>query len=185
MESSYKADFRQPLPSQRSVSSEGSRRSKASQKSVGRYKRTEGGVDESLFSAPKSSERAASAPVTVQKTKKPSKIEMDSIVLTAADLDRIQRAAAPVGQYDDRDDSGKQELEAAKAKARERKQRMLAMEEQRRANQAKSDLEIEDEQRSKEIVGNAQHVREETLDAVKHMNSQVKESSKYYIENNI
>lgn len=179
MESSYKSDFRQPLASQRSVSSEGSRRSKASQKSVGRYRRTEGGVDESLFSAPKTGERAASAPKVIAKTKKPTKIEMDSIVLTAADLDRIQRAAAPVGQFDDHNDSGKHDMEAAKAKAQERKQRMLAMEEQRKANQQKSDLELEDDQRSKDIVGNAQHVREETMDAVKHMNSQVWPTSEH------
>ena len=173
MESSYKSDFRQPLASQRSVSSEGSRRSKASQKSVGRYKRTEGGVDESLFSASKTEkERGFSAPAAT-KDRKPAKVEMDSIVLTTSDLHRIRRAAAPVGQFDDSADTSKQELEAAKTKARERKQRMLAMEEQRRAKLEKTDLELEDEHRSKEVVSNAEHAREETLDAVKHMNSQV------------
>jgi hypothetical protein len=173
MESSYTSDFRQPLSSQRSISSEGSRRSKASQRSVGRYKRTEGGVDESLFSKQKNDGRGSSAPAAVAKERKPSKVEMDSIVLTASDLDRIKRAAAPAGQYDESNDTQKQELEAAKAKARERKQRMLAMEEQRKAKQEKTDLELEDEERSKAVVSNAQHAREETLDAVKHMNSQV------------
>jgi hypothetical protein len=176
MESSYKADYRQPLPSQRSVSSEGSRRSKASQKSVGRYRRTEGGVDESLFSASKTTEdkRGSSAPPPPStKNKKPPKVEMDSIVLTTTDLDRIRRAAAPGGQTDDQDEYNRQEREAALAKAKERKQRMLAMEAQRKARQEKSDLELEDEQRSSSVVANAQHVREETLDAVKHMNAQV------------
>ena len=50
---------------------------------------------------------------------------------------------------------------------------MLAMEEQRKAMQQKTDLELEDEERSKAVVSNAQHSREETMDAVKHMNSQV------------
>jgi hypothetical protein len=175
MESSYKADYRQPLPSQRSVSSEGSRRSKASQKSVGRYRRTEGGVDESLFSASKTEDKRGSSapPPPSTKAKKASKVEMDSTVLTTTDLDRIRRAAAPAGQNDNQDEYTRQEREAALERAKERKQRMLAMEAQRKARQEKSDLEIEDEQRSSSVVANAQHVREETLDAVKNMNSQV------------
>lgn len=99
---------------------------------------------------------------------------MDSIVLTTTDLDRIRRAAAPAGQNGEQDEYERQQREEALAKAQERKQRMIAMEAQRKARQEKSDLEIEDEQRSSSVVANAHHVREETLDAVKHMNSQVR-----------
>jgi hypothetical protein len=176
MESSYKADFKQPLSSHRSATSEGSGRSKtASQRSVGRYKRVQGGVDESLFGGEKSESRRSSTANRAKdvERKAPSKVEMDSIVLTSNDLDRIRRAAAPVDQQDGQDDFDRKAREAVQEKARERKQRMLAMEEQRKARQEKSDLEIEDHERSQNINSNAAHTREETLDPVKNMNSQV------------
>lgn len=173
MESSYKADYRQPLASQRSVSSGGSGRSKSTSKSVGRYRRSEGGVDESLFAVPKT-ERSASATRAEIIRKAPTKVEMDSIVLNASDVDRIRRAAAPIASGLE-DERLRQEREEAQAKARERKQRMLAMEAQRKAKQDKSDLDLEDENRSASINSNAEHVQDETLDPVKHMNSQVPE----------
>jgi hypothetical protein len=136
-----------------------------------------------LFSAAKTEDKRVSSapPPPSTKAKKHSKVEMDSIVLTTTDLDRIRRAAAPVGQNDGQDEYNRQEREAALAKAQERKQRMIAMEAQRKARQEKSDLEVEDEQRSSSVVANAQHVREETLDAVKHMNAQVRAHTPYLI----
>jgi hypothetical protein len=175
MESSYKADFKQPMQpmaSQRSISSVSSGRSKSSSKSMGRYRRSEGGVDETLFAVPKT-ERSASASRAELIRKAPSKVEMDSIVLNASDVDRIRRAAAPILGTGAEDERLRQEREEAQAKAKERKQRMLAMEAQRKAKQEKSDLDLEDEDRNASINSNAQHVYDETLDPVKHMNSQV------------
>eukprot|EP00292_Cryptomonas_paramecium_P033604 CAMPEP_0113680258 /NCGR_PEP_ID=MMETSP0038_2-20120614/11196_1 /TAXON_ID=2898 /ORGANISM="Cryptomonas paramecium" /LENGTH=510 /DNA_ID=CAMNT_0000598573 /DNA_START=67 /DNA_END=1599 /DNA_ORIENTATION=- /assembly_acc=CAM_ASM_000170 len=153
--------------------SAGSGRNKtASEKSVGKYKRSQGGVDESLFGGSKEEVRRQSSGGEIRRKPPVSKVEMDSTVLTNYDLDRIRRAAAPVG-HDAQTEEMRQQREAAMAKARERKQRMLAMEEQRKARQQKTDLEIEDEERGMAIKSNAEHVQEETLDAVKHMNSQM------------
>ena len=59
---------------------------------------------------------------------------------------------------------------AAQAKARERKEKMIAMEAKRKANLAKSDLEVEDEGKMSNLLENAERARDEQLDDVKKMN---------------
>ena len=150
-----------------------------SRKSAGsKYKKVAGGsnVDEGLFAAGASVGKAPTAmkkgDINALLTKKPAHVETDSIVLTGNDLNRLRNLATLV----DKSEIEKQRLEhesekaAAQKKARERKEKMLAMEAQRKANLAKSDLELEDDTKMANLLENAERARDEQLDDVKHMN---------------
>jgi hypothetical protein len=151
----------------------GSRKSSSS----GRYKKVaeSHNVDDTLFasSAKKlNSFTSKTKEASLLMTKKPTAIQTDSIVLTAAELERLQKLSTVVDRSDlqrQRDEADKQKM-AAQSKARERKEKMIAMEAVRKAKLAKSDLELEDESKSEHIVNNAERARDEQLDDVKHMN---------------
>jgi len=133
-------------------------------------------VDEGLFAAGASVGKAPTAmkkgDINALLTKKPAHVETDSIVLTGNDLNRLRNLATLV----DKSEIEKQRLEhesekaAAQKKARERKEKMLAMEAQRKANLAKSDLELEDDTKMANLLENAERARDEQIDDVKHMN---------------
>ena len=155
---------------QGSAASVGSRKSTARYKSVGA-----GGVDESLFGGGKGpAQTGGMSKAKLEKlvNEKPTHVETDSIVITGNELDRLRKLATVVNKADI--ERERQEAEAAKAaaqaKARERKEKMIAMEAKRKANLAKSDLEMEDESKMSNLLENAERARDEQLDDVKHMN---------------
>mmetsp|Transcript_33908 Transcript_33908/g.69989 ORF Transcript_33908/g.69989 Transcript_33908/m.69989 type:complete len:516 (+) Transcript_33908:130-1677(+) len=104
--------------------------------------------------------------------KKPTHVETDSIVISNNDLDRLRKLATVVDKSDleRQRQNAESEKAALQAKARERKEKMLAMEAKRKANLAKSDLEIEDQAKMSNLLENAERARDEQLDDVKHMN---------------
>jgi len=169
--------------SQRSVSSAGSGKSQAtaSSRSLGKYKRVggNGGVDESLFgptstdrSARPSEERVPRSQKSVRKLDKHEKVEMDSVVITQEEMERIRRAARAetLNQAESRRREEQEQRAAAQARAKERKEKMLAREATRKANLQKSDLEIEDEEQATMLNSNAEQAKLEQTDAVKQMN---------------
>lgn len=133
----------------------------------------QGGVDESLFGGGKQSQSNISKEkLDKLLNEKPTHVETDSVVVTGSELARLRKLATVVDKADV--ERQRQEAEAAKAaaqaKARERKEKMIAMEAKRKANLAKSDLEVEDEGKMSNLLENAERARDEQLDDVKHMN---------------
>ena len=158
-----------------SMSRQGSAASIGSRKSTGRYKTVgQGGVDDSLFGAKASQPGSTISKERLDKllNEKPAHVETDSIVISGNELDRLRKLATVVNKADV--ERQRQEAEkakqAAQAKARERKEKMIAMEAKRKANLAKSDLEVEDEGKMSNLLENAERARDEQLDDVKHMN---------------
>jgi len=142
---------------------------------VGRYKRVShaGGADESLFG----SQPAAGSRKVEQMLRQPpaqgDKVEFDSVVITTSDLQRLRMAASAEGPgaADRRALAAEQAMKAdGQARAKARKEKMLAMEATRKANLAKSDLELEDEQTMSILQEGAQRAKDEDLDPVKGMN---------------
>lgn len=145
---------------------------------MGRYKRVShtGGADESLFA----SQTAAVSNISrkaEQMLKQPpgqgDKVDFDSVVINTSDLQRLRMAASEGGSFG----SERRALEAeqatkaeGQARAKARKEKMLAMEAARKANLAKSDLEKEDEQTMSILQEGAQRAKDESLDPVKGMN---------------
>jgi hypothetical protein len=157
------------------MSRQGSAASIGSRKSTGRYKSMgQGGVDESLFGG-----KAMAKSSTISKERleqlvaeKPTHVETDSVVISGGELSRLRKLATVVNKADVERERREAEAakQAAQAKARERKEKMIAMEAKRKANLAKSDLEVEDEVKMSNLLENAERARDEQLDDVKHMN---------------
>jgi hypothetical protein len=104
--------------------------------------------------------------------KKPTNVETDSIVITTNDLTRLRTLATVVDKsaLEQQKQQEAKDKMALQAKARERKEKMVAMEVKRKANLVKSDLETEDETKSANLLENSERARDEQLDDVKHMN---------------
>jgi len=157
------------------MSRQGSAASVGSRKSTGRYKTVgQGGVDDSLFGGGAKTNESSISKAHLDKLlkEKPANVETDSIVITGNELSRLRKLATVVDRAEV--ERQRQEAEAQKAaqqaKARERKEKMIAMEAKRKANLAKSDLELEDEGKMSNLLENAERARDEQLDDVKHMN---------------
>uniref|UniRef100_A0A6U4MPD9 Cilia- and flagella-associated protein 45 n=1 Tax=Hemiselmis andersenii TaxID=464988 RepID=A0A6U4MPD9_HEMAN len=139
------------------------------------YKKVAAGatVDEGLFAAgTKVATAVKKDDLNTMLAKKPAHVETDSVVLTGGELSRLRNLATLVdrSELERQRQEQEQEKAAAQAKARERKEKMIAMEAQRKANLAKSDLELEDETKMANQLENAERARDEQLDHVKHMN---------------
>lgn len=157
------------------MSRQGSAASIGSRKSTGRYKTLgKGGVDDSLFGGGAKTNESTISRDKLDRllNEKPAHVETDSVVITGNELSRLRKLATVVDKAEV--ERQRQETEAHKAaqqaKARERKEKMIAMEAKRKANLAKSDLEIEDEGKMSNLLENAERARDEQLDDVKHMN---------------
>ena len=138
-----------------------------------------GGVDDSLFGNGSSKDAFARRESTMTKDelntligKKATQVETDSIVITNGDLMRLRQMATVVDRSDLQGHKKQAEVAriAQQAKARKRKEKMLAMEAKRKANLVKSDLELEDDTKSANLLENSELARDEQLDDVKHMN---------------
>eukprot|EP00960_Hanusia_phi_P041949 755234-Hanusia_phi.AAC.3 len=160
----------------RQPSRQGSTTSIGSRKSTGRYRSLgHGGADDSLFGKNGSQSHSSVKQISLSKiseSKKHAPVETDSIVITNSDLDRLRKLATVI----DRDEMEKKLQEEREqrlreqAKARERKEKMLAMEATRRATMPKGDLEVEDEMKNTLLLESAQNATDEERDVVKHMN---------------
>jgi hypothetical protein len=169
--------------SRSSAGSVKSKGSKASERSVGRYKKVSqaGGADESLFGAHGAkggSDSGSRGQKLEQMTRQaPSNVNFDSCAITAQELARLRMAADPGAVGKSADDRLRAENMAAKVQAQEkakaRKEKMLAMEATRKAKLPKTDLEQEDENAMSQLLGSAQQAKDESLDMVKSMNRQV------------
>merc|ERR1712216_204102 len=162
-----------------SVKSAGSAESKNSDRSLGRYKKAGGGgADESLFGGQPAAVGSAAPSRKVEQMRKgpPSKVEYDSVVITAQDLARLRIVSDTSGALTTEQRERAAEMEAkaaAQATAKERRDRMIAMEAKRKANVPKSDLEVEDEENQAGLLDGAQRAKDENLDPVKLMNRQL------------
>ena len=155
-------------------SATGSVKSKKSERSVGRYKKVShtGGADESLFGSQPAA--VGSRKVEQMRQKPPQagdKVEFDSVVVTSYDLQRLRMAASSEGG----EEKHARDMEMAtkaegQARAKARKEKMLAMEATRKANLPRSDLEKEDEETMSILQFGAQRAKDENLDPVKGMN---------------
>ena len=149
-----------------SVKSAGSAKSKNSDRSLGRYKKAGGGgADESLFGGQPAAVGSAAPSRKVEQMRKgpPSKVEYDSVVITAQDLARLRIVSDTSGALTTEQRERAAEMEAkaaAQARAKERKDRMVAMEAKRKANAPKSDLELEDEENKAGLLDGAQARRD-------------------------
>ena len=140
----------------------GSAKSKNSDRSLGRYKKAGGGgADESLFGGQPAAVGSAAPSRKVEQMRKgpPSKVEYDSVVITAQDLARLRIVSDTSGALTTEQRERAAEMEAkaaAQARAKERKDRMVAIEAKRKANAPKSDLELEDEENKAGLLDGAQ-----------------------------
>ncbi len=145
---------------------------------MGRYKRVShaGGADESLFASQPAAVSSISRKAE-QMLKQPpgpgDKVDCESVVINTSDLQRLRMAASEGGPFG----AERRALEAeqatkaeGQARAKARKEKMLAIEATRKANLAKSDLEKEDEQAMSILQEGAQRAKDESLDPVKGMN---------------
>lgn len=160
------------------MSRQGSAASIGSRKSTGRYKSIGAAIiDDSLFGGGQSLQHGQSSSFSKDRldkllNEKPSHVETDSVVITGNELSRLRKLATVVDKADVERQRQEEEASkaAAQAKARERKEKMIAMEAKRKANLAKSDLEVEDDGKQSNLLENAERARDEQLDDVKHMN---------------
>lgn len=132
------------------------------------------GIDDSLFAGSKAGRTATISKDSMNAlmTKKPTHVETDSVVISTNDLDRLRNLATVVDKaaLEQQRKEAESTRAAMQAKARARKEKMLAMEAKRKANLVKSDLELEDETKMTSLLENAERARDEQLDDVKHMN---------------
>jgi len=158
------------------MSRQGSAASLGSRKSTTRYKSIGAAIiDESLFGGKGSQPGQSSfSKDRLEKllNEKPSHVETDSVVITGNELTRLRKLATVVDKADVERQRQQADVDraAAQAKARERKEKMIAMEAKRKANLAKSDLQVENEGKMSNLLENAERARDEQLDDVKHMN---------------
>jgi hypothetical protein len=103
---------------------------------------------------------------------RPSMAAPDSVVISDNDLDRMRQAAQIVTEADMMETKKAMASEKAQqqAKARERKERMLAMEVERKKNAPKSQSELRKIQKDNGTLSKAKSSLDEQLDDVKHMN---------------
>jgi len=155
-------------------------RSDMSARSTGsrRYRTVSRGsnVDESLFGSAKGASPGGNVLGEEELARlvntKPSKVEVDSLVITTGELDRLRKAATvnPLQEKAAALERARAQREAAQAAAKERKKAMQAREAARKAALPKSDLEQEDADNAAAIVSAAQKAKDEQHDTVKEMN---------------
>jgi hypothetical protein len=159
-----------PPSTARSTSSVGSTASQSR-----RYRRVAGSsqVDNTLFGDSKGSIRGGAGVISRGSLSMlTSERDGDVVVLSRSELGRIKRSSEVTSREEEQERAAYQEIEKRKAleASRIRKEKMIRMEEERKRNAPKGELEVQMIGTKNKILEDAQRALDEELDDVKHMN---------------